>query len=170
MLLGPVALLGFALLAACWAPGPARAQEDPPLSKQRIELTTGIDMAYAETGPPAGEPGIFLRGFTDTSRSFWPTIQHLAGLRPDLRLIALDQRGHGDSSMPDPAACRAAPERCFRMVDFASDVIAFMDEKGIEQLLGPSINKRAESNGRAVDVAPASGGASDVTPAESPGA
>lgn len=88
-------------------------------------------MAYAETGPPAGEPVIFLHGFTDTSRSFWPTIQHLAKLRPDLRLIALDQRGHGDSSLPDSAACRAAPERCFRMADFASDVIAFMDEKGI---------------------------------------
>lgn len=129
------------MLAVCWALGPARAQEAPPLSKQRIELTTGIDMTYAETGPPAGEPVIFLHGFTDTSRSFWPTIQHLGGLRPDLRLIALDQRGHGDSSMPDPAACRAAPERCFRMADFASDVIAFMDAKGIERahLVGHSM-------------------------------
>jgi cell division protease FtsH len=39
-----------------------------------------------------------------------------------------------------------------------------LDEAEIEQLIGPSINKRAsETNGRAVDVAPAAGG-SDVTP------
>lgn len=44
-----------------------------------------------------------------------------------------------------------------------------LDEKEIEQLLGPSINKRAESNGHVVDVAPAGGSGSDVTPAESRG-
>ncbi len=43
-----------------------------------------------------------------------------------------------------------------------------LDEHEIEQLLGPSINKRAESNGRALDVAPATQG-SDITPAESDG-
>jgi cell division protease FtsH len=42
-----------------------------------------------------------------------------------------------------------------------------LDETEIEQLLGPSINKRTESNGRAVDVAPAGGASSDVTPAGS---
>ncbi len=39
-----------------------------------------------------------------------------------------------------------------------------LDEHEIEQLIGPSINKRAESNGRAVDVAPTPKG-SDVQPA-----
>ena len=38
-----------------------------------------------------------------------------------------------------------------------------LDEHEIEQLLGPSINKRAESNGRAVDVAPTANG-DDVQP------
>ena len=42
-----------------------------------------------------------------------------------------------------------------------------LDEGEIEELLGPSINKRAESNGRAIDVAPADSAAADVTPAES---
>jgi cell division protease FtsH len=41
-----------------------------------------------------------------------------------------------------------------------------LDEHEIEELLGPSINKRAESNGRMVDVAPAAKG-SDVQPAPS---
>jgi pimeloyl-ACP methyl ester carboxylesterase len=98
-----------------------------------VDLQTGISMAYVEVGDPSGEPTIFLHGFTDTSRSFWPTIGHLAGLRPDLRIFALDQRGHGDSSMPDPEACQAAPERCFRPADFAADVLAFMDAKGIDR-------------------------------------
>ena len=39
-----------------------------------------------------------------------------------------------------------------------------LDEHEIEELLGPSINKRAESNGRAIDVAPGPAGG-DVAPA-----
>jgi cell division protease FtsH len=40
-----------------------------------------------------------------------------------------------------------------------------LDEKEIEELLGPSINKRSsESNGRAVDVAPGAGSTGDVQP------
>ncbi len=39
-----------------------------------------------------------------------------------------------------------------------------LDQAEIEQLLGPSINKRAEKNGRVVDVAPGAAG-DDVTPA-----
>ena len=74
---------------------------------------------------------ILLHGYTDTGRSFYPMMRHLLALRPDLRLFALDQRGHGASSMPPAASCRAAPERCFRPVDFAADVLAFMEQKGI---------------------------------------
>ena len=42
-----------------------------------------------------------------------------------------------------------------------------LDEGEIEEILGPSINKRAESNGRAIEVAPADSTGTDVTPAES---
>ena len=42
-----------------------------------------------------------------------------------------------------------------------------LDEKEIEEILGPSINKRAESNGRAIEVAPSDSTSPDVTPAES---
>ena len=121
------------LIVLMSGPGVLSAQNGTSIPKQRVDLPTGISMAYVEVGDPAGEPAIFLHGFTDTSRSFWPTIRHLADLRPDLRIFALDQRGHGDSSMPDPEACRAAPERCFRPADFAADVLAFMDAKGIDR-------------------------------------
>lgn len=130
-----------AFLAAIGVDRAAGQETGPAFTKQRVKLATGITMAYAETGAPEGEPVIFLHGYTDTSRSFWSTIQHLAGLRPDLRLIAPDQRGHGDSSMPPPEACSPAPELCFHPAEFASDVIAFMEAKGIERahLVGHSM-------------------------------
>jgi non-heme chloroperoxidase len=105
----------------------------PP--KKTVELSTGITMKYVEMGDPAGEAVILLHGITDTSRSFYPMMQHLrlSALRPDLRLLALDQRGHGGSSLPAARECRSAPERCFRPVDFAADVLAFMDSKGIDR-------------------------------------
>jgi pimeloyl-ACP methyl ester carboxylesterase len=102
-------------------------------TKRTLELSTGITMAYVEAGDPRGEPVILLHGLTDTSRSFFPMMEHLVALDPGLRILAPDQRGHGASSMPSPERCRAAPEECFRPVDFASDVIAFMDALRIQK-------------------------------------
>ncbi len=49
----------------------------------------------------------------------------------------------------------------------ALDEHEVLDEAEIEELLGPSINKRAsESNGRAIDVAPGAGPTPDVQPAQ----
>jgi pimeloyl-ACP methyl ester carboxylesterase len=98
-------------------------------------------MKYVEPGNPAGEAVILLHGITDTSRSFYPTMEHLVALRPDLRLIALDQRGHGATSLPKAANCRKAPDECFRPEDLAADVLAFMKVQGIERahLVGHSM-------------------------------
>ncbi|MFO0593143.1 MAG: alpha/beta hydrolase [Polyangiaceae bacterium] len=107
------------------------SQEAVTLSKKKITLSTGIQMAYLEMGDPAGAPVIFLHGYTDTSRSFYPTIQALLGLNSHLHIYALDQRGHGASSMPSAASCAASPGDCFRPSDLAGDVVAFMNAKGI---------------------------------------
>ena len=120
-------------MALLCVPALLAAQEPISFSKQQVELPTGISIAYVEAGDPKGEPVIFLHGYTDTSRSFLPTIRHLAELRPDLRVFAPDLRGHGESSMPDPESCRAAPEECFGMADFAVDALAFMDAMGIDR-------------------------------------
>ena len=90
-------------------------------------------MNYVETGDPNGEKVVLLHGYTDTKRSYYPTIVELRRLRPDLHIFAIDQRGHGGSSMPQSDNCPDAPEQCFRMSDFASDVRAFMDFKKINQ-------------------------------------
>ena len=101
------------------------------LPKQTISLSTGIQMAYLEMGNPNGDPVIFLHGYTDTSRSFYPTVQALAASNHHLRIFVLDQRGHGASSMPTGAACAAAPEQCWEASDMAGDVLAFMNQKGL---------------------------------------
>ena len=52
-------------------------------------------------------------------------------LDPGLRILAIDQRGHGASSMPAVGQCAAKPETCFRMADLAAGLDAFMQAKGI---------------------------------------
>ena len=103
------------------------------MQDQRIELPTGISMSYVEAGDPSGQAVLMLHGYTDTRRSFQGTIEHLVRLRPDLRVIAPDLRGHGRTSMPSMHAYRHAPERAFAMADFAADLIALLDAKGVRR-------------------------------------
>jgi pimeloyl-ACP methyl ester carboxylesterase len=111
----------------------ARAAGPAPLpEKQQLQLATGITMAYFEVGEQSGETLLFLHGLTDSSRSFQLMIEDLTQLRPDLRLVAVDQRGHGASSMPADAGCRRAPENCFRATDFAADALALLDALAVK--------------------------------------
>lgn len=112
---------------------PAVAAAEPAPLERRAELPTGISARWVELGDPAGEAVLFLHGYTDTSRSFLPVMRHLAALRPDLRLVALDQRGHGGSALPPDAACRAEPERCFELERFVADALALLEREGIER-------------------------------------
>lgn len=140
-------LLAHASLVACGnavASAGSRASDslaNVARTKDTVALPTGVTLAYVEMGPAGGEPVAFLHGITDTSRSFRDVLPRLSELRPELRLLALDLRGHGDSSMPDPARCRSTPEACFRVADYAKDTIAFLDAKGIERanLVGHSL-------------------------------
>lgn len=132
---------GLLMLAASGCATPDGGSAEPPdlavsrqeiaIPKQTVALSTGIQMAYVEMGNPAGEPVIFLHGYTDTARSFHPTASALADLSSDHHIFVLDQRGHGASSMPPAATCASAPETCFEPLDMAEDVVAFMDAKGI---------------------------------------
>jgi non-heme chloroperoxidase len=101
--------------------------------KKTIFLPTGITLKYIETGNEKGIPVILLHGYTDTGRSFQMTIDEMVALDPNLRVIAPDQRGHGSSSMPDARECAETPEKCFEPAEFAADIIALMDQKGIER-------------------------------------
>ncbi|HEX6813583.1 MAG TPA: alpha/beta hydrolase [Planctomycetota bacterium] len=131
------------LLASC-AGGSSASRADPAdgqTVERRAVLSTGIDAKWIEVGDPRGAPVLFLHGYTDTSRSFLPTLHALTTLRPELRLIALDQRGHGGSSLPADDGCPAAPERCFEAARLAADALALLDREGIERahLVGHSM-------------------------------
>lgn len=99
--------------------------------KKSIVLRTGITMKYAEAGNPLGTPVILLHGYTDSGRSFQFMMKALEKENAQLRIIAPDLRGHGESSMPDSVQCSETPVTCFTPADFAADIIALMDQLNI---------------------------------------
>lgn len=126
-------------LAGALAPAGALASDAagpcPDISgpKCSIQLSTGITMRYLEVGPSDGPVVFLLHGYTDTSRSLSLVMGDLHRIAPQLDIIVPDQRGHGASSMPDGAECPASPDLCFRPIDFARDIIAFMDARHIQR-------------------------------------
>ena len=92
-------------------------------SLRTVALATGVTLSYAEHGDPAGLPVVALHGVTDSWRSFEPLLPHLPR---SLRLLALSQRGHGDSQRPASG---------YRTCDLAADAAAFIKALGIERAL-----------------------------------
>lgn len=83
-----------------------------------------IQLHYTETG--TGEPLVLLHGNGEDSGYF---VHQVAFFSPHRRVLAVDTRGHGQSPRG------SAP---FTIRQFAEDLLAFLDERGIEQadLLG----------------------------------
>ncbi|MDG6348673.1 alpha/beta hydrolase [Luteimonas sp. 8-5] len=101
--------------------------------KKTTRLATGIDMAYLELGMGEGEAVVFLHGYTDSALSFLATAEALQRRHPGLDIYVLDQRGHGDSSMPTGATCAVDPGSCFTLRQMAEDVVAFLDDRKLER-------------------------------------
>lgn len=114
------------LLAAGCAPD---ADPAPRPADARIVLRTGATLNYVEQGPATGAPVVLLHGYTDSSYSFARIMPLLPG---DLRIFALDQRGHGRSSKTLGS---------HTMADFVADVVAFLDAMQIDRatLVGHSM-------------------------------
>ncbi|HEX6225741.1 MAG TPA: alpha/beta hydrolase [Chryseolinea sp.] len=102
--------------------------------KRFIELNTGICMKYFDSGNLSGPQLLLLHGYTDTSRSFQLLIEDLRRAHGDVRIIAPDLRGHGETSMPNAVPCRQVPEQCFTPRLFAEDVINLMDQLCIDKM------------------------------------
>ncbi|HZL92181.1 MAG TPA: alpha/beta hydrolase, partial [Vicinamibacterales bacterium] len=77
--------------------------------------------AYVEQGDTNGVPVILLHGYTDSWRSFERVLPHLPR---SVRVLAVTQRGHGDSGKPDGE---------YESRVFARDVANFMNTLGIER-------------------------------------
>jgi pimeloyl-ACP methyl ester carboxylesterase len=80
------------------------------LRSHRVSGGSGVSLHVEETGDPQGRPVLFVHGFSQC-RLAWNR-QLRSGLGRDLRLVAMDLRGHGLSEKPrdaygDPAAWAA---------------------------------------------------------------
>jgi pimeloyl-ACP methyl ester carboxylesterase len=88
-----------------------------------IALSNGVDLEYVEKGNEDATAIIFLHGFSDSWHSFETVMKMLP---PDLHLISLSLRGHGNSSKPVEG---------YHPKDFANDLLLFIKEKNLAQVL-----------------------------------
>jgi non-heme chloroperoxidase len=97
----------------------AKPADSLRFNKARLE--TGPLLHYAEHGDANGEAIVFLHGWPDS----WFTFSRLLPLLPrHYRVLAMDQRGFGDSERPD---------RGYQIADMAADAVAFLDAVAIER-------------------------------------
>jgi non-heme chloroperoxidase len=86
-----------------------------------VRLLNGPRLHYAETGDSEGQAVIFLHGWPDS----WFSFSRVLPLLPhEIRALAVDQRGFGDSDRPSSG---------YTIPEMAGDVIAFLDALGIER-------------------------------------
>ena len=87
----------------------------PITSLNHVRLSNGITLHYAAQGPTTGPAVLMLHGFTDS----WFSFSRVLPLMPsELRIVAPDMRGHGDSERPATG---------YRLDDLADDVLRMMD-------------------------------------------
>lgn len=89
------------------------------IATKKITLPNGVTLEYVERGDKNGTPIIFLHGYTDSWHSFEKV---LSRFREAYHLIAISQRGHGDSDRP---------EKGYHPKDFAADVAEFIRQKNL---------------------------------------
>ena len=86
-----------------------------------MSFSTGISLHFVEKG--RGKPLILLHGNGEDGSYFEHQIDCFSS---DYRVIAIDTRGHGQSPRG---------EKPFTIVQFAEDLLDFMDENGIDQAI-----------------------------------
>jgi len=95
-----------------------------------------VEIAFIDEGE--GDPIVLVHGFASTKNVNWVYPAWVSELRKDgRRVIALDNRGHGDSAkLYDPAR--------YSIAEMASDVTALMDHLGIAgaDIMGYSLGGR----------------------------
>lgn len=113
--------LGLALLLGAPAPiSSVEPREDAThMTFHDRQLPSGIRLHYAHQGPESGPTVILLHGLSDSSFSFSRVMPLIPA---DMRVVAPDMRGHGESDRPDEGY---SPDV------MATDVIQLMDELDI---------------------------------------
>ncbi|HEU5306508.1 MAG TPA: alpha/beta hydrolase [Acidimicrobiia bacterium] len=85
----------------------------------KVTLASGVALSYMEMGAMSGPTLILLPGPTDSWRSYEPVLDCFPR---SIRVVAVSQRGHGDSDKPATG---------YRVEDLAADVVALLDALGI---------------------------------------
>jgi pimeloyl-ACP methyl ester carboxylesterase len=101
----------------------------PAISLDVVRLSNGVALHYASQGPRTGPAIILVHGYSDS----WFSFSRVLPLLPsELRVIAPDMRGHGDSERPLAG---------YRIADMADDVIRLMDALNVPKavLIGHSM-------------------------------
>jgi pimeloyl-ACP methyl ester carboxylesterase len=103
------------------------------MHRDRTLTLKGQRFHYAEWGPATAPPVLLLHGVTGHART-WD--DEAAGLASRYRVLALDQRGHGDS---DPS-----PNADYTVATMSADVAAFADALGLSRfsIVGLSMGGR----------------------------
>jgi pimeloyl-ACP methyl ester carboxylesterase len=99
------------------------------LSLDVVRLSNGVALHYASQGPRTGPAVILVHGYSDS----WFSFSRVLPLLPsELRVIAPDMRGHGDSERPAAG---------YRIADMADDVVRLMDALNVPKavLIGHSM-------------------------------
>jgi esterase len=92
--------------------------------RARTVTLGGLALHYCDWGAAPARPLVLLHGITGHARTW----DHLASaLQPDFRVIALDQRGHGDSQW--------APGGDYSIGAMATDVERLADHLGLDRFL-----------------------------------
>lgn len=97
-----------------------------------------LNLAYFDEGDPSGEPVLLIHGFASSKTVNWIGPGWLKTLGDaGYRVIAIDNRGHGDSDKPHDTAAYT-PEK------MAGDAIALLDHLGIPDahVMGYSMGAR----------------------------
>lgn len=90
---------------------------------RELKIAGGHRIEYVAMGDPDGLPVLLLHGYTDS----WTSWQRVLPLLPaKLRVYAISQRGHGNSSRPGIG---------YQIDDFAEDAAAFLAALDIERAL-----------------------------------
>jgi non-heme chloroperoxidase len=93
------------------------------LSEQAIRLPNGVTLRYVEQGPAGAIPIILLHGFPDSWLSYETVMAHLPN---SIRVIALSQRGFGNSDKPAAG---------YQPHDLAADLAEFMTLRRIPEAI-----------------------------------
>jgi 3-oxoadipate enol-lactonase len=90
---------------------------------ERIVRRGEVDLALEEDGEPGATPVVLLHGLTATRRYVVMGSKSLT--RSGHRMLAYDARGHGRST--------PAPDRAYGYEELAGDLVAVLDEAGIDR-------------------------------------